>query len=153
MITVNNLRDYTAQVMEALPGIQKAEVAVVKEDLIKFMQDMKKEDNIMMLSVLPDHAMEGEQDSAKYVNICGFYFLEKTTQHNKDHQAYLDVFARTQAVAKAFMDKLMVDKSTNQGLFCGFLAWLQEASFTAIPVRVLADCNGFYVQINIKSNP
>jgi hypothetical protein len=153
MLTVNQLRDYTAQIKEAIAGIKRAEIAVHQDDLAKFMNDHTEGENILMISLLPGHGMDGKQDSAQYVNVCGFMFLEKNDLSELDNDGYLDIFSRTQAVVKEFMDKLIIDKSNNEGLFCGFLAWLEEASFSADPIKGLSGCNGWLVQINIKSNP
>lgn len=151
MLTVNQLRQYSADVKEALPAIRRNEVVVTQDELVKFLSDHTEEDNTLMISIVPGHGMDGNQDSARWVNATGFYFLEKTDYSEYDHEGFLDIFQRTQEVARAFVNKLLIDKADNSGLFCGFLAWLEEDSIRVDPVKALNGCNGWFVQIEMKS--
>ncbi|MHA3788336.1 hypothetical protein ACX0HA_09020 [Flavobacterium hauense] len=153
MLTVNQLKEYSADVMAAIPAIKKHVVVVTSEELVKFLNDHTSEENTLMLSLVPGHGMDGSQDNAQWINTTGFYFLEKTDYSQHDHDGYLDIFDRTQNVARRFVNKLIMDKSDNTGLFCGFLAWLDESSVRVDPVKALNGCNGWYVQITMKSNP
>jgi hypothetical protein len=153
MILIPQLEEYSNQVAAAIPEIKRVEIAVTEEDLGKLMQDHKAGDNILMLTLVPEHEMDGQQDAAKYENVCGFFFLEKIDYSSLKRPEYIAVFTRTQAVAKKFMDKMIMDKSNGEGLFCGMMAWLQESSFNAGPTKMLNGCNGYYVQITMKTNP
>lgn len=152
MLKVSQLRQYTNTVKDAISEINSAYLVVSKDELMKFLQDHNSEQNTMMLSVVPEHDMAGSQDNARWQNTLGFYFLEKTDYSEYDHDGFLSIFERTQAVAEKFVHKLLTDKCDNTGLFCGFLAWLEEDSFTATPVKMLNGCNGYYIQLAMKSN-
>ena len=152
MLKVSDLQNYTNQIKEELPEINSAYLAVTKENLTKFMQSHTKQMNILMVSLVPEHDMGGSADSAKWENTVGFYFLEKTDYSQHDHEGYIAIFTRTQLVAEKFVKKLIEDKADNKGLFCGFLAWLDENAITVSPVAALNQCNGWYVQIMMKSN-
>jgi hypothetical protein len=152
MLKVSDLRAYSTEVKEAIAGINSTYMAVTKENLMKFMQEHKKESNILMLSLIPSHRLTGDPDSAKWNNLVGFYFLEKTDYSQYDAEGYLSIFERTQEVARLFVNKLLEDKADNAGLFCGFLAYLDEDSIGVDPIVALNGCNGYYVELAFKSN-
>jgi hypothetical protein len=152
MLTISHLRQYIPQVQAVIPEIRKAEMAVTVENLMKLMREHEEGDNILLLTLVPEHDLTGNQDSTKWDNTVGFYFLEKTDYSEHDRDGYLSIFERTQTVAKKFVDKLLVDKADNEGLFCGFLAFLDESSVSLSPTVALNGCNGYYLQLSMKSN-
>lgn len=149
MLTIDQLENYTTRAKDALPAIKRAEVSVVKDDLEKFMQAHKKDENVLMLSLVPEHGVSGTEDAAMMGNTCGFFFLVKTDYSSLKQPDYLQLFKDTQAVAKAFIELLLADKAENYG--CGMFAWLEEGSITASPIKALNGCNGYYVEVAMKT--
>ena len=106
-----------------------------------------------MLSLVPGDGPDGSADAAQYTNTLGFFFLEKTDYSNLKRPEYIAIWTRTQVVVKLFIDKMLMDKADNEGMFCGFLAWLEEGSFSIEPIKALNSCNGYYVELVMKTNP
>lgn len=152
MITIPQLENYSTMLKDAVPAIKRVELAVNKEDLAVLMKEHDSDDNILLLAVLPEHGMEGNQDNAQFMNICGWFVLEKT-DYGDSREEYLAIFDRTQAAAKAIIEKMIIDKAENSGLFCGFLSGLHESSLSASPIKMLSGCNGYYIQVNITTRP
>ena len=152
MLKIADLKTYAADIMNEIESIKSFELAVTKFNLSKFMQKHRKDMNMLMLVLIPEHDMTGSEDNARWENTVGFYFLEKTNYSEHDHEGYLSIFERTQQVAKEFVDKLLNDKADNTGLFCGFLAFLDENSISVTPIVAIDGCNGYYLEISMKSN-
>lgn len=149
MLTITDLEAYTARVKNALTAINRAEVCVVKDNLVNFLQDHKKEQNIFMVSLVPEHGMSGSADAAMMGNTCGFFFLIKTDYSSVKHADYLQIFKDTQEVASAFIKLVLEDKADNYS--CGMFAWLDEGSISAGPITVMNGCNGYYVELSMKT--
>lgn len=148
MLTIDQLEAYSARIHSLIPAIKRNEVAVTADDLAEFLNTHKKEDNILMLALVPHHGMGGSADAAQWSNTCGFFFLVKTDYKIKRDE-YINIFKETQAVARAFVEQLVIDKADNYG--CGMFAQLEEGSISADPVKALSQCNGFYVEFTFKS--
>ena len=151
MLTITNLKNYCQQVQQAIPQIKVMHMAVSSDNLVRFMNDHSVDQNTLMVALVPEHSLNGEQDSARWENNVGFYFLEKTDYSQHDNEGFLSIFERTQEIAMEFVRKLVVDKSENTGLFCNFLAFFNENSVQVRPVVALNGCNGYYVEFLFES--
>jgi hypothetical protein len=151
MLTLDNLTQYSANIQAAIPEIKRGEVVVTPEELVKFLNDHTEDQNTLMIALAPQHKLVGDTDAVRWANVTAFYFLEKTDYSAHDHQGFLSIFSRTQIVAKKFVEKLISDKQDNTGLFCGFLAWLNESSISVDPVKMNSGCNGWIVEIEFNS--
>lgn len=152
MLTVNRLREYTAEMQAAIPEINKAHVVVTSDEVTKFLKDMKKSENFLLLAILPNHEVVGSEDSAKINNVLGFYVFEKTDHSEHNHDGYLDSFVNTQEAAKKIVDKLLDDKANHTGALCNFLNRLSESSIDIIPKKGIAQCQGYYIGLNFETN-
>lgn len=150
MLKISTLKQYNLAIQQAIPAIKKQIVVVTPDELVNFMREHKAEDNILMIAIVPDHGVAGEQDKVQWENNTGYYFLEKTDSKIK-HDDYLAVFERTQDVVEQFVTKLLTDKSDNAGIFCNFLSFLEEESISPRPVKGMADCNGYFVPFSFRS--
>lgn len=153
MLKISQVKEYADAIKAEFTEIKSSKIVVTADELAKFLKDHAPEDNILMLSLVPEHGVSGSDGAAKWVNTYGVYFIEKTDYSEHDHDGFLDIFIRTQLVAEKFINKLLEDKLDNAGLFCGFLAWLDENAITASPVKAFNGCNGYYVEVSLKSNP
>ncbi|MFA9191152.1 hypothetical protein AAGV28_07185 [Flavobacterium sp. FZUC8N2.13] len=158
MLPINRLKEYQAEVVAQLKDDQNKKLynytnmIVEKKGLSKLLQERLEEDNTYLISVLPEFRLKGEEDAAKWVNVLSFFILDKTAYSEHDHDSFINIFATTQIKAKAFVDKLLEDKSNHDGMFCGFLSYLDENSIAVNPVWHMDGCNGWVIDINLDSN-
>ena len=157
MLPLNRLREYQAEVAAVLVDDQNRKMfnycAMVVDDseLSQILKERVSDDNTFLIAIVPEFNMKGEEDQAKWENILQFFILDKTSYSDNDRDAYLDIFVTTQAKAQAFVEKLLEDKTNHDGMFCGFLSWLDENSIRVYPVWKKDGCNGWAVEINLDT--
>lgn len=152
MLTVNRLREYTAEMQAAITEINKAHVVVTSDELAKFMKDLKQSENFLLLALLPNHEMVGSEDNSKVNNVLGFYIWEKTDHSSQKHDDYLDSFSNTQEAAKKVVEKLLDDKANHTGALCNFLNRLKESSIDIMPRKGVHQCQGYYIGFHFETN-
>ena len=157
MLPLNRLREYQAEVSALLLDennnkmFNYCDMVVDDSELSKILKERIEEDNTYLISVVPEFNMKGDEDQAKWENILQFFILDKTDYSEHDRDGYLNIFVTTQAKAQAFVEKLLEDKTNHDGMFCGFLSWLDENSIRVYPVWKKDGCNGWAVEINLDT--
>jgi 6-pyruvoyl-tetrahydropterin synthase len=157
MLPLNRLREYQAEVSAQLFDTEGnkmfnyCDMVVDDSELSKILKERVQEDNTYLIAVVPEFNMKGDEDRAKWENILQFFILDKTDYSEHDRDSYLNIFVKTQAKTQAFVNKLINDKANQEGLFCGFLSWLDENSIRVYPVWKKDGCNGWSVEINLDT--
>lgn len=157
MLPINRIKEYQAEVKAALkdeqgnPLFNYSTMIIDKKNLSSILKERDEEENSYLIAVLPEFRLKGSEDNTKWVNILSFFILNKTDYSENDHDAYIDIFAKTQVKALAFVEKLLDDKANHTGAMCGFLNKLDENSISVNPVWNLDDCNGWVIEINLDT--
>ena len=74
------------------------------DELVELASDQKKDDNILLVAVLPSYNGFGVEDEAGTISYLQFFIVEKTDySFLKNRDEYLTVFQRTIEVAKKFI--------------------------------------------------
>ena len=128
------------------------DMVIDDSELSKVLEERVPEDNTFLISVMPDFAIKGTEDNAKWENSLQFFILDKTDYSEHDRDSFRNIFVQTQAKAQAFVNKLLDDKANHEGIFCGFLSWLKEDSIIVTPVWKKQSCNGWMIEINLDSS-
>lgn len=157
MLPINRLREYQAEVCATLLDDEGkklfnfADMIIDDSELSKLLKERVSEDNTFLIAVLPDFRMKGQEDNAKWENVLQFFILDKTDYSEHDRDSFLNIFVETQYKASRLIYKLLEDKANQDGVFCGFLSWLDESSISVSPVWKKDGCNGWTVEINLDS--
>jgi hypothetical protein len=157
MLPINRLREYQAEVCAQLLDangkklFNYSNLIIDNAELSKLLKEREPEENTFLIAVMPEFQMKGEEDRSKWENILQFFILDKTDYSEHEHDGYINIFVETQAKTKAFVDKLIEDKSNREGVFCNFLSWLDENSISVRPVNKKDGCNGWVVELNFDT--
>lgn len=157
MLEINKLRDYTKSVIENLKDaagnkmFNYTTIIIDNSELANVLEERKKTENTFLISIMPDFKIRGSEDNAKWNNSLMFLVLDKTSYSDKNREEYIDIFVQTQEKAQAFIYKLLEDKGDSQGMFCGFLTWLEEDSIAVSPVWKSSGCNGWMIEVSLDS--
>ncbi|MDR6844529.1 hypothetical protein [Flavobacterium granuli] len=157
MLALNRLREYQAEVCAQLLDADGKKMfnyynmIIDNSGLSKLLKERVEEENTFLIAVMPDFQMKGQEDSTKWENILQFFILDKTDYSEHDHDGFINIFVETQVKAKAFIDKLIEDKSNRNGVFCNFLSWLDEESIRVSPIWEMNQCNGWKVELNFDT--
>lgn len=157
MLLLNNLRQYIQRVVsEEMTNGKKTfnftDVVIDDSELSMILKERKNGDNTMLITILPQFGLNGTEDQAKWKNYLMFMILEKTSYSDKNRAEFLEIFEQTQFKAKQFVDRMLVDKTDEEGMFCGLLTWLREDSIQVDPVWKKHDCNGWMITVELESN-
>jgi hypothetical protein len=152
MIEPDVLKQYWTILQGEYPEIKRIECVTDAVELGKLLSEHQQSDNILLVSLDPHYAPKGGDDSYMYDNTCGLFILEKT-DYSDGSQAYREVTNRTRALSKKIMDRMISDKTDGGGVYCNFLSHLQLPSMELSPIRMLNQCNGFYLEFNVLSKP
>lgn len=149
MLLISRLREFVAECKAGIQNINAAHLVMSTDDLSKIMKEHPENKNILMVAIIPEHDIVGKEDNTKVDNGTMFYFLEKTDYSEIDFDQYIDIFIRTQLVAKEFIEKILSDNSQEQ--FCGLFQALDTINYKVSPVRALSSCNGHVVSLTFKT--
>lgn len=152
MLLVNRLREYTAEIQAEIPEINSSKVVVTSDELAKFMKNLKKSENFLLIALLPNHQLAGGEDAFKVDNDLGFYIWEKTDHSEHNHDGYLDSFVNTQEAARKVVEKLLSDKANQTGSLCNFLNRLDERSISILPKKGVLQCQGYYIGLSFETD-
>jgi hypothetical protein len=153
MLKVNSLREFVAEIKQLVPEVKYAQTIISNKEFVKFLEERKSSDNIMMFAVLPDHSVNGREDSTEYANFLQFFFLEKSATRDLKHDQKLDIFDRVQTTVQDFIDLIMNAKAGEVPELsgCGMLSKLNEES---IDIKVFFDdvqCRGYEVFFDLNT--
>lgn len=152
MLTVNRLREFVAEAVALMPDLNSGKVVVTKEEISKFMREHDTSDNTLLIGIVPEHDVTGNEDALTTENDLGFYLLDKTDYSEHDHDSYLDIFAKTQQTTFEFV-KFITEKNFDRGsVICGLFQNLDDVNFPITPIKALDGCNGYFVGINFETN-
>lgn len=159
MLLINRLREYLAECKASIKSkdpepkrlFNYATIVVDDSELAKVLEEREETENSFLIAVMPEFNVKGQEDNAEWENITAFFILDKTDYSDHDRDSFINIFASTQIKAKAFVDKLLDDKANHEGVFCNFLAKLDESSITVKPVWKKNGCNGWMVELNFDS--
>lgn len=157
MLPINRLIEYQAEVCATLLDendnklFNYSTMIVDDSELSKVLEERTEEENTFLISVVPSFNLTGDENSSKWENSLLFFILDKTDYSEHDRDGFLNIFTQTQTKAQAFVDKLLEDKADNIGICAGFLSWLNEDSITVNPVWKKQGCNGWMIEINLRT--
>lgn len=152
MLTVNRLREFVAEAVAELSEINSGKVVVTKEEISKFMREHETDQNILLIGIVPEHDVSGNEDTVMVSNDLGFYLLAKTDYSELDHDSFLDIFADTQQAAFNLVDFIMNKNEATNSSFCGLFQNLADVNFPITPIKGLNGCNGYFVGINFYTS-
>jgi hypothetical protein len=149
MLRVNQLRTLLQECQDEIPGINRNELVLDDSELTNFLKDFKVTDNCMLIGVMPQFNVKGQEDAIQFVNQLQFMVLKKSADKNYKNQGeYLDVFQETQGLMILLVQKLFGEKMED---LCGDFSNVMEESISVYPVWQKAQCNGWALEIDLLS--
>ncbi|WP_298119286.1 hypothetical protein [Flavobacterium sp.] len=151
MLKVNSLREFIVEIKALIPEIKYAQAIISNKEFVKFLEERKSSDNIMMFAVIPDHKPFGREDATEYTNYLQFFFLNKSPTKDLKHDQKLEIFDNVQTTVQTFIDLLLDAKAgdVEELSNCGLLSKLDESS---IEIKAFFDdvqCRGYEVFFDI----
>lgn len=150
MITISNLRTFTAEVLAEIPEFNKQLIVIDDSQLSKFMSDISEDDNLIFVAVIPSHKMNGNNsDDAMPLDLMLFMVLNKFDRQD-GQEAFLNSMELCQLATKKLIDKMIANKR-DETKMCGIMKFLQVQSISVDPVWELLGCDGYEINFQLKS--
>ncbi|KNB60980.1 hypothetical protein [Chryseobacterium sp. Hurlbut01] len=145
MIDIKLLREKIAETRTEIPEIKKIEFLVTDDELANVMTDHKKEDNLMLVVVVPTYSGFGEEDESGFNSYLQFFLCEKVDlKVFKNQDAYVEVLQRISEVVKTFVIKLFAREN------CLSLN-LERSSLNIDTFARKSQCMGYSIEVDEKS--
>ncbi len=151
MLRINRLREFVAEAVASIDGLNKGRVVVTKDELVKFMKDHPIEENMLLVGIVPEHDVTGQPDAWEVQNDLGFYILAKTDYSEHDHDGLLDMFGLAQEKALDLVKFILDPDEGSQTEICAYIRTTENITFPISPVKGLNGCNGYFVGVNFET--
>lgn len=149
MINPLSLKTFVTEMQANIETINHSEVVIDDTQLVKFLQALKKEHNHILMGVIPEYPLEGDQDKVKWNNKMLFFILQKVNATNTTHSEFLTILDETLQSARAFAEILLSQKSGDNGDFCAITNDLKEDTLRIVPVWNKAECHGWMISLDL----
>jgi hypothetical protein len=152
MINPAKLKTFVTEMQQSINTINFSEVVIDDTQLVKFLQALKVEQNHVLMGIIPEYPLEGDQDKIKWKNQMMFMVLQKANSANVTHPEFLTILDDTLKSAKEFVEILISEKSGDSGDFCSITNDLQENSLRISPVWNKAQCHGWSISFDLLTS-
>ena len=152
MITLPQIQAILNEMKTSITNINTAELVIDDTQLVKFLEKHKTADNNILLGIIPEYPIEGDQDRLKWNNQMMFMVLQKVSDRDTNHDSFLTIMEQTRQCAEQFIQILLAEKSGDNGDFCGTANELTENSIHVFPIWNKSACHGWGINVNLLSN-
>jgi len=148
MLRVNQLKSLLEESQQEINGLNKNVLLLDDSELTNFLKDLKTTENCILIGIMPQFPVTGNEDGIKFISQLQFMILKKTSDKNINHDEYLDVFQETQDLMLLFITNFLGEKMED---LCSGTADVVENSISVYPVWRKAQCNGWALEIDLRS--
>ena len=145
MIDISLLKERLAELKPELPEIKKIEFVVTDDELANLMTDHKKEENLLLVVVVPSYSGFGEEDESGIQSYLQFFLCKKVDlKVFKNQDEYISTLEEILAVLKPFVKKLFTNEN------CASFE-LERGTLRIDPFARKASCMGYSIEVDEKS--
>lgn len=139
------LRDYTNEIKQAIPEINKTKNVVDDSQLKEFLGKVKNDESYVLVSVLPNFNPVGDTpDDVKLNLVTQFMVLSKNNYSRMNEEDMNEMWDNTFSVAKSIILKMFNDSLHNHCM----LRYLKVNSIQCVPVWNKSSCDGWNIRFN-----
>ena len=141
------LKELLAEIKAEVTAINKTKGVVSDGQLISKLDEISKDDNQILIGVLPSYGSNGENvDNVRETTICQLMVVEKVSYSDLDEDEFWAVFERAYQSIK-LVREIIIRKAGEECL--PYLANIDVNSLDINPIWGLSDCNGYSFDFDI----
>lgn len=152
MLTINNLREFLAEIKAAIPKIKTVHLVVDDSQFIKVLSDVSVNDNFILIGIVPQFPLNGNEDQYKWNNQLQFFLLKKSADRNTNLSQLLDILNETQEVMNEIITVMLSEKIGEDNQICRLSNELVPGSLMVQPVWEKAQCNGWVLELDLLTS-
>lgn len=149
MLSITRLNEFLVEAKAQIPSISFIKMVVDDSQLTKLLRDIDTDDNNMLIGIIPQFGIQGNEDIAKWNNELMFMVLAKTRRSEISLDEQVEVLENTRLSAKALIQFMLMQKIGQSGNLCGIMNELVENSIIITPIWEKAQCCGWMIQIDL----
>ena len=150
MVDLLQLQQYLDDVKAAVPAIKTTYLVIDDSQIVEIMKDIRESDNLILLALVPSHAVTGnDADALRSKDIMAFLVLKKAERKIR-HSEFINNLHSCQQAIKEVQLKMLNDMGDDEN--CIFLRQLEPASVTIDPVWSLAGTDGYEMNFYLHTN-
>ncbi len=146
MIEVKDIRAYSGILKDVAESINFERTVVDEGQIVRFLKNITRDDNNILLTVVPSASGTGGDTSPGFSNRMMFLVLKKYDS-SITHEEFLEIMQNTQVSVQEIIAQMAADKE-GCAFFLQFLDW---NSLDINPIRSFADCHGWSIEFSFKS--
>lgn len=143
---IQGLKDLNENILQAIPEINYQQMIIDDSQLVKFLQELSSEQNLLLFSIIPDFNSQGTKDSAQVTTVAQFLVLKKNYD-TIEHDQFVTDLVQAQDAAFKIQEYLIQQSEIN----CD-LRFFSESTWKMSPIWNLAGCNGYSINFSIRHN-
>jgi len=140
---IANLKTYADEIQSQIAGINLNKMVTSEKQLSKYINDLQKDDNALMLTLLPNFGNNSpaSADSFRLKAYMEFMIVEKTDYSELTDEEFVSQYDRLFDIANSVANKLLEDHIEG----CGIMRFLDPTSIQIVDVYNSSQCNGWTV--------
>ena len=140
---IANLKTYADEIQSQIAGINLNKMVTSEKQLSKYINDLQKDDNALMLTLLPNFGNNSPDsaDSFRLKAYMEFMIVEKTDYSELTDEEFVKQYDRLFDIANSVANKLLEDHIEG----CGIMRFLDPTSIQIVDVYNSSQCNGWTV--------
>lgn len=143
---IQGLKDLNENILQAIPEINYQQMIIDDSQLVKFLQEISFDQNILLFSLIPDYNSQGTKDSAQVITVAQFLVLKKTYD-NIGHDQFITDLKETEKASFKIQEYLIEQSEID----CD-LRFFSESTWQMSPIWNYAGCNGFSINFSLRHN-
>jgi len=153
MISPQQLKAFCKEINTRVLEINFDQVVIDDSQLTKFLKELDNDQSLLFFGIIPDHNLIGNQDSVQWQNKMMFMVLHKTAIRDIDHDDFIGtIMQNTHQAAKKVVEIIMLEKSGENGDFCGAYNNIIENSISITPIWDYCACDGYMINFDMLTN-
>lgn len=144
MALIREFKNYMDEIQAEIAGINLNKMVTSEKQLSKYITDLQREDNALMLGLLPNFGNNSpaNADTFKLRGFTELMIMEKTDFSELTDDEFVEQYDRLFVIAQAVAAKLLEDHTDGS---CNLLRFLDPTSIQIVDVYNNSQCNGWTV--------
>lgn len=143
MALIREFKNYMDEIQAEIAGINLNKMVTSEKQLSKYITDLQREDNALMLGLLPNFGNNSpaNADTFKLRGFTELMIMEKTDFSELTDDEFVNQYDRLFEIAVAVQNKILEDHTEG----CGIMRFLDPSSVQIVDVYNNSQCNGWTV--------
>ena len=143
---INGLKNLLNSLQASISAINYTEMIIDDSQMVKFMQNISKDENLLLFCLIPDYNSQGTTNAVQTITVVQMLVFKKSYD-SIEHDQFINDMQEVEQAAFKIKD-FLVDARDND---CDF-RFFKESEWQMSPIWNMASCNGYSINFNLPHN-